>query len=911
LPGDVDIQGMPQTKVALIDAHALIHRGYHALPPMSTSTGVPTNAVYGFTTMLLKTLKALKPTHVVAAFDVAAPTFRSQDFADYKAHRKAAPDDLKVQFDIVRRVVRAFNIPLLEAPGYEADDIIGTLVKTLGDSVQKIIVTGDMDALQLVDDTTTVFTLKRGIGDTILYTEAAVRERYGFDPKHVPEYKGLCGDPSDNIPGVAGIGDKTARELVSKYGTIEAIYDHFDELQDRLKKKLEGKKDEALFSRKLAQMHMSVPLEFNLEAARLEDYDPRKVRELFIELEFNSLLQRLPDSDQPLQPTLFETAVVNAPTEMPKHYHLVQTKTAAKALRSALKKAKLIGFDTETDYLNARTASIVGMSFAVKQGKKFEAWYVPVTPKSVKEWQDILEDPAIKKVGHNLKYDIKVLAQSDIALAGVAFDSMLASYLLQPGVRQHNLDALAIRELGHRPIPITDLIGTGKKQKRMSEVDLTALAVYAAEDAELALKLSELLQQKIKDEGLSRVLEELELPLIEVLAHMELTGVRLDQAVLKKLETTVSRRLLNLEQKIWKEAGEEFNINSTRQLRVVLYEKLKLNIVGIARTQTGYSTAASELNKLRGQHPIIEHLEEYRELSKLLNTYIIALPALIDKDTGRVYTSFNQVVAATGRLSSSDPGLQNIPVRTELGESVRAAFIADKGNVLVKADYSQLELRLAAHIAQDEKMLAAFRAGEDIHRATAAWVYGIKPAEVTPEQRRVAKTLNFGVLYGMGPRNFARASKLSVQEAHEFIDRYRAQYTGITRLMVETIQSARGLGYVETLFGRKRYLPEINSSSPMVRSQAERMAFNFPMQGTEADIIKKAMIELYGVLKEEFPKSALVLTVHDELVVEAPEKDATTIAQRMKKVMEGIMTLDVPLDVEVAIGKNWRDTEPV
>lgn len=898
-----------KVKLAIIDSHALIHRAFHALPPMSTRAGLPTNAVYGFTVMLLKVLTTLKPTHVVAAFDRAGPTFRSEEFKDYKAHRKPADPQLVKQFDVVRRLVKAFNIPILDKEGFEADDIIGTLVKTLGSDVYKIIVTGDMDALQLVNDTTVVFTLKKGITDTITYDEAVVKEKYGFAPQFIPDYKGLRGDPSDNIPGVKGVGEKTAKELIARYGSIEKIYENFDLIPTKLQKKIKDQQKDALFSRRLATIRQDVPFEFSLQAAEVDDYDQAEVKALLEELEFKSLLQRLPNSKNPTQPTLFKDAETSE--KLPENYYLVETAQDAEVLKKELKKHKLISFDTETEFLSGREAPIIGMSFAIKKDGKIHAWYVPTDTEKVKEWADILEDPKILKIGHNLKYDAEVLRQSGITLNKIGFDSMLGSYLLNPSSRQHGLDALAIQELQYHPIPITDLIGSGKDQKKMTDVPLLALARYAAEDADVALRLYEHLQPRLKDEGLIRVLDELEVPLIPVLSRMETRGIRLDTAVLKKLEKKLSKRIEKLQQQIQEAAGEEFNIKSTQQLRRILFEKLQLPTQGIARTQSGYSTAAPELEKLEGVHPIIEYLSEYREVTKLLSTYILTLPTLVDKKTGRLYTSFNQTVAATGRLSSHDPNLQNIPVRTELGQEIRAAFIADKGNVLIKADYSQLELRLAAHISQDPKMLEAFRAGEDIHRATAAWVYGIKPEEVTTEQRRVAKTLNFGVLYGMGPRKFARESKVSMDQARMFIDRYREEYTGLTRLLTETIAQAKELGYVTTLFGRKRYIPEISATSAMVRSQAERIAFNFPMQGTEADILKKAMIELDAALQAEFPKAELVLSVHDELVVEAPKKQALEIAKVMKDVMERVMTLDIPLDVEVAIGDNWRDTQPV
>lgn len=905
-------------KLALIDAHALIYRAYHALPPMHAKDGQPTNAVYGFTTMLLKMFSTVKPTHVVAAFDVKGPTFRHKQYKEYKAHRKPADDELVVQFDVVRELLRAFNIPVIEKQGYEADDIIGTLVEKVDGGVKKIIVTGDKDTLQLVDDDTSVFTLKRGVTDTITYTPAMIQEEFGFAPEVIIDYKGLRGDPSDNIPGVAGVGDKTAKELLAEYGSVENIFRNLDKLPVRIQTKLKENKQNAALSKELATIKRDVPISFNLNDAAAGNYNGENVIDLFTRLEFRSLLRKLPEGAGG-QPTLLSAAAAALPSvgtknadakldAMPEHYHLIETKEDAQALRDKLSRIKIIAFDTETDALGARMYPIIGMSIAFRSSaKKLEAYYIPVTPESVKDWKGILEDPAIQKVGHNLKYDYEVLQQSDVTLRGISFDSMIAGYLLRPGSRQYGLDAMALEELGYRCIPITDLIGQGKDQKNVSEVPVYDLARYACEDAEVSYLLYEKLEPRIQQEGLRRVLDEIELPLISVLAAIELGGVAVDINELSGLNTKVTRRVGKLKKDIWAQAGEEFNINSTRQLREILYEKLKLPTVGIKRTQSGFSTAASELEKLHGTNAIIPLLEEYRELTKLQNTYIETLPDLVDKKTGRIYAEFNQVVAATGRLSSANPNLQNIPVRTELGQEIRKAFVAPRGRRLVKADYSQVELRLAAHFSGDEKMLDVFRAGQDIHRATAAWVFNISQADVTDSQRREAKTLNFGVLYGMGAGAFAAAAGISLEEARSFIGRYREQYSRLTSFIDETVAFAEAKGYVETLLGRKRYVPEIKSNNPQVRAAAERAAFNFPLQGTAADIIKKAMIELQGEIEKNYQTVKMVLTVHDELVCEVDTSEADVFAHRMKKIMEGVAVLDVPLTVDVAIGKNWQD----
>ncbi|OGY30925.1 MAG: DNA polymerase I [Candidatus Andersenbacteria bacterium RIFCSPHIGHO2_02_FULL_45_11] len=895
-----------QQKLAIIDAHALIHRAYHALPPMSTPEGMPTNAAYGFTAMLLKMISQLKPTHVVAAFDMKGPTFRHEEYAEYKAHRKAPADDLIPQFELVREIVRTFSIPVLEMKGFEADDIIGTVAKRFAGVMPIVIITGDNDTLQLVTDTTSVFSLKKGITDTISYTPEVVREVWGFEPKYVPDYKGLAGDASDNIKGVAGIGAKTAKDLVSQYGSLEDIIAHMAELPSRVQKRLQGNEADAFSSRKLATIHCEVPVEFNLEDAVCKEYDMTRVRTLFQKLEFRTLLARLPQSNEGMQPTLDfgkKEAIV-----MPDNYAIAVSDAQQEALRRQLSGADLVSFDTETDGLGGRNSLIIGMSFAIhEKDATMRAWYVPIDTEGVRLWKDFFEDPKIHKTGHNLKYDIEVLMQSGITLQGIVFDSMLASYLLRSGSRSHGLDDLAQEKLDYTPIPITDLIGSGKNQKSMREVPLEALARYACEDAEVALRLHDLFLPELRQEKLLDVLLHIELPLFPVLAHMETTGVALDRAVLKRMSTKIEQRIFEIEQQIYSAAGETFNINSPKQLRVILFERLLLPTVGIKKTQTGYSTAADELEKLQGTHPIIPLMSEYRELSKLKNTYLDALPDLIDEKTGRIYASFNQTIAATGRLSATNPNLQNIPVRTELGREIREAFVARDGYMFVQADYSQLELRIAAHMAHDSKLLFAFRAGQDIHRATASLVFGVELADVTDDMRRQAKTLNFGVLYGMGPQSFARAASVSVEEARSFIERYKKEYSGIEAFIEQTLSSARTKGYVETMFGRRKYVPELESSNPAIRAAAERATFNFPIQGTEADILKKAMITLFAIIQEKYSQVAIVLTVHDELVCEVPEKIAKEFAGIMKDTMQGVITLDAPLIVDVGIGPNWND----
>ncbi len=891
-------------KLVLIDAHALIHRAYHALPPMNAPDGRPTNAVYGFVTALLKVVQQLRPDYVIAAFDMPGPTFRHIQFEEYKAQRKSAEPELVSQFEIVRQVAEVLGIPIKFQAGFEADDVIGSLVKQAEkQQAQVVIVTGDADELQLVSETVGVYMLKRGVGEAEIYNKERFKEKYGFRPENMVDFKGLRGDTSDNIPGVKGIGEKTSLDLIGQYGALEQVFKHLDELPKRVQTRLRGQEEQAVFSRDLATIRTDVPLEIDWEESRWGEYDIERARALFLELGFKSLVSKLPQEQRDIAITQKVS-----PRERWSGWRLANTLALEQELHRKLKRQTMIAFDTETDGLGARVSPIIGMSFAfLGETEEVEAWYVPVDQESAKKWKDVLEDSRIKKTGHNLKYDWQVMRQAGVELRGIAFDSILASYVLYPGKRQYGLDEVALTELGHTCIPITDLIGTDNQNKSLLNAPLEDVAAYAAEDAWVAWQLYKKLSVRIEEEKLGIVLNELEVPLVPVLAAMELEGVKLDREVLERLKKKVETRLQKLVQEIWSQAGEEFNVNSTKQLRYILFDKIQLPTTGIARKQSGYSTAAAELAKLEGQHPIIGLIQEQRELSKLLSTYIVTLPELADKETGRVYTSFNQTVTATGRLSSSDPNLQNIPARTELGQEIRAAFIAPEGKVLIKADYSQLELRIAAHVSGDEKMKEAFRQGEDIHRATAAWVHGIELQEVTDQQRRAAKTLNFGVLYGMGPMKFARETGLSVEEARSFIERYHKQYSGITMMIERMIEQAQAMGYTETIFGRRRYFPEMQSSRPGIRAQAERAAYNFPLQGTAADILKKAMIKLATELDQQFSGQAqMVLTVHDELVVEAEQNIADQVKQTMKEVMENVVVLDVPLEVDVGSGKNWQ-----
>ncbi len=909
---------MTKPRLLVLDANALIHRAFHALPPLTSPKGEPAGALYGLCLTLLNVLKTFKPTHVVAAFDRPEKTFRHEQYAAYKAQREKAPDELAAQIGRAREIFDAFAIPVLDARRYEADDVIGTITAVAAKkNLESVIVTGDQDIMQLVDDSTRVHLLRRGLKDTVTMGRAEVKERYGLTPDQMVDYKALRGDPSDNIPGVRGIGEKTATDLLQKFGDLEGVYQNLKKLPESIRHKLEAGKEDAFVSRTLVTIARRVPLAASLDDLRRRPYDRGRAIALFRELGFASLLPRLPDVGEAEgggheAVGTAQRLGLRAPAkrERPQGYRLLQTRAAVEALVQNLAASHGFVVDTETERLGARTQPLHGVSVSMKEG---EAWYVPA--QFVSSLQSVLQNPAIPKWGHNLKYDLEVLAQAGVKLQPVAFDTMLASYVLASGTRAHDLDTLSFTILGKEKIPITDLIGKGKDQKALSDVPLEDVAEYSCEDADMTLRLLRHFQGELeKAPTLRQVFTDIELPLVPVLARLELTGVALERRVLTDLGRTVGRSLQRLEKKIHTLAGAPFNVSSTQQLRAVLFENLRLPTAGITRTQTGLSTAAEELEKHRDSHPIIPLLMEHRELAKLKSTYLDTLPDLVDAETGRVYTHYNQTGTATGRLSSDSPNLQNIPIRTDLGQKIRKAFIAGKGSTLLAADYSQLQLRLAAHLARDRNMQAAFRAGKDIHAETAAFAFGVPVEKVTSAQRRVAKTLNFGVLYGMGPQAFARAAGIPLGEAQRFIDAYFRTYHGIAEYMEEAKALAASQGYVETISGRRRYLPEITSRNPQIRGEAERMAINHPAQGSEADILKKAMIALHRQIEaggRPFQGTRMILTVHDELVFEVPKGREEVVGAAVRSVMEGVERLSVPLVVDVSAGKSWGTLVPL
>lgn len=910
--------------LVIIDGHALIHRAFHALPPLTTKDGMVVNAVYGFTTILMKVLKDLRPAYAVVAFDAPGKTFRHKVSDAYKATRKKQPDELYAQIPLVEEIVQSFRIPLIQKSGFEADDIIGSLccrVSNEHPEMKITIVTGDMDTLQLVNAHVNVFAPKRGMSDPIIYNEEAVKEKYdGLRPDQLIDFKALRGDASDNIPGVRGIGEKGAIQLLKTFGTLERLYGAFETKSPKLKKipervqqlLIEHRKD-AEQSKFLATIVCDMKFPFKLEEAKLDHVDSEKLVDLFHRLQFKSLLGQvvsLPQFKEHGQQA-FDLSMPNQGSLEPPEgvkYTLVSTEAQLAKLLSILKKAKLFCVDTETTSLNIVEAELLGIALAIKPKR---AWYIDWRALHdkifTKKLITILEDPKVKKVGHNIKYDLEILHGAGIQLQGIAFDTMIASYLLRPGDRMNDLDRVVYSELGHTMIPIDRLIGKGKNERSMSEVPVKDVAIYSCEDADFTLRLVAPFEKQLHENQLTKLLKELELPLIPVLSNMEERGVKLDLPLLSNMSKAYVKKIQQIEERIYRHAGKTFNIASPLQLREILFDHLKISTANLRKIKTGISTAASELEKLQGTHPIIEEISRYREAAKLKSTYIDALPALVSKKTGRLHTSFNQTIAATGRLSSSDPNLQNIPVRTPEGKEIRKAFIAEQGFRILSIDYSQFELRIVATIAQDKKMIAFFKSGEDIHRRTAAEIHHIGYEDVTNAMRYAAKEVNFGVLYGMGAFGLASRTGIPVAEAQDFIDRYFDVFSGIRTYVDDIKETARKNGYVETLFKRRRYLPEIHSHMPEVRAAAERMAINLPIQGTQADLLKKAMIEVHALIWPLKDDIRMILQVHDELVFEIRKEKEIVLARKIKNLMEEVIELAVPVHVDVESGLNWGD----
>ncbi|MFA6307494.1 MAG: DNA polymerase I [Patescibacteria group bacterium] len=900
-------------KLVIIDSNALLHRAWHAIPPLKLKDGTMVNAVYGYTSLLLNILKELTPEYIIAAFDLAGKTFRHDQYTEYKATRVKQADEFYTQFPLAKDVLKAFNIPIFTKDGYEADDIIGTISKEAYNKykdLEIIIITGDLDALQLVNDRIKVLTLKRGFHDTFTYDEAAVQERYGLKPSQLIDLKAIQGDSSDNIKGVKGIGAKGATDLIKEFGSLDNLYKKIDkaELKERTRQLLLDQKQAAYESQSLVTIVQDVPLDWNLEAAKFSEFDSEDVYKIFQKLEFNSLLNKIPSH---------KTTVNNDHNTFIKHqdcsYTNIQDITAFEKFYTILKSQPIFAFDTETSGLDILTEKILGISFSW-QAKI--AYYIDLRdPKFAEKVLDklktIFADDKIAKIGHNIKFDYKVLKILGINLQGIVFDTLVAAYLINYN-RGLKLEELAFSYLGYKKLKLEDLLDEKTNKKDTVDVlsiDSTRLAWYGAEDADITFRLYKKLYPLIKDSKNLELLQKIEIPLIPVLADMELDGISLDNKFLAKMEVDLKKELENLTKQIHKLAGSEFNIASPAQLKKILFEDLKISTQGIKKTKTGISSAAAELEKMKDAHPIIPLIVDFRELSKLQSTYVSALPELVSNKTKRLHTSFNQTVTATGRLSSSNPNLQNIPIRSELGKKIRQAFVVPKDYILLSADYSQIELRIVASLSNDPKMIATFKKGEDIHARTAAEIHKIPLDKVSKDIRRTAKEINFGILYGLGSLGLSQRTDLNRNEAKEFIDRYFDIYKKIKQYLDYTKDFAHKHGYSQTIFGRRRYLPDINSSMPMLRAAAERMAINMPVQGTAADLLKIAMIRLYRDLPKISQRSKILLQVHDELVLEVPISDLKKVAKFVKTTMESAYKLAVPLTVDIEVGKNWGKLE--
>ncbi len=894
----------------LFDGNALVHRAFHALPPLTISkTGEMINAVQGFASMLLKVLNEIKPTHWAIAFDRPAPTFRHEKFESYKAQRPKIPDELVSQILRVHQLAKAFHIPTFEIDGYEADDVLGTLSQQAGQQgMDVIIVTGDNDVLQVVSPSTKVMSPRRTFSDTVIYDEAAVKRKYGVSPKQLADFKALIGDPSDNIPGIPGIGEKTAAKLLQQFSSLEGIYENIDHVKpDKLRTSLVEHKAQVFQNKELAAIVTNVPVTLNLVNCQVSSYDRQRVVELFRELGFVQLLSRLPEEVGQATPV-----PVSKQAAPERKYRIVNTEQALDKLIDKVSTVKEFAIDVETSGKEAMLTDLVGIAISALPG---EAYYIPIGHRGLSQsaqlplsqviakLKSILEDNKIAKIAHNGKFDILVLAERGINLENLAFDTMIAAYLL--GEKPLNLKALAFKKLGIEMTPITDIIGTGPKQLSMAMATIEQVASYACADADITLSLKSVLESELKKEGLWRLFYEVEMPLIPVLASMERNGVALDTDLLREMSHNLGREMLRLETEIYNSLGYKFNLNSSQQLSHVLYEHLKLP--KSRKTKSGYSTEASALEELKGTHPIVELVLQYRQLAKLKSTYTDTLPALVNPKTGRLHTSFNQTGTTTGRLSSSEPNLQNIPVRGELGGKIRQAIIAVSGWYLLSADYSQIDLRVLAHISQDPQLIATFLRDEDVHTATASRVFNVTPDKVTPEMRRVAKTVNFGVIYGMSDYGLEQATGLSRDEAAQFISAYFEKYPKVKEYVEKTKNQARELGYVQTLLGRRRYIPEINSPNRTVREAAERMAINMPVQGTSADIIKIAMVNLHRAIQQRKLKSKMILQVHDELLFEVPPEEIDLMKTLVGDIMPEAVKLEVPLKIDIKIGKNWAE----
>jgi len=905
----------------LVDGYGLIFRAYYAIKnEISTSKGEVVNAVFGFASMLLDVLQRERPEHAIIAME-GGPTFRDEEFADYKANRGAMPDDLRPQVERVRQLIEALNIPIEERPGFEADDVIGSLSRVCVDrgDVRVIIVTGDSDLLQLVDENTTVVLPgAQRFGELRYFDPAAVHARYGFGPEHVADYKALVGDTSDNIPGVSGIGEKTAKALIAQYGDVEAIIAHLDEITPpRARNALAAGVDEARRSKRLTTIVRDLPIEIDLDHSHVGNYDREAIIELFRELEFRTLATRLPE----LRADRIEVAPREERPDSTRT--IVRTEEELARLVRRVRDTGRYAIDVETDSLDPLTANLVGIAIGVGPA---EGYYIPLRhaagnptqllPEAVHAaLQPLLTDGELEAYAHHAKYDMAVLERHGYELTNLGFETMIAAYLL--GETSMRLKDLAFTRLGREMTEIVALIGSGRNQLTMDMVDSDEAGDYASADVEVTFELADLLRPEIHEAGMDALLYEIEQPLVPVLAKMEQVGIAVDVPYLTELSSEITARLQQVEIELNEVAGRQINPNSARQLAPLLFEELGLP--SGRRTKTGFSVDSEVLENLRHRHPIVDLILEYRTLAKLKSTYVDALPLQVNSRTGRVHTSFNQTIAATGRLSSTNPNLQNIPIRTELGRRVRRAFIADPrpeyrlfdDPVLVSVDYSQIELRLLAHMSGEPFLIDAFARGEDIHTVTAAIIHGVPREEVTADMRRVAKTVNFGIIYGMQAHGLSRDTGLPRQEAQRFIDQYWANLPRVKQYFDGTLAFGHKHGYVESIYGRRRIIGDLTSVNYSRRAAAERMAVNMPLQGSASDIMKIAMIRVDEELERSDLPAKLILQVHDELVLEVDRPDVSAVAELVQRVMEGAAELSVPLETEVCAGPNWDELTPL
>ncbi len=887
----------------LVDGSSYLYRAFHAMPSLTNSRGEPTGAVYGVINMLRKLLREYQPEHIAVVFDAKGKTFRDDLYPEYKAHRPPMPEELQRQIEPIHAIIRALGVPLLVIEGVEADDVIGTLARQAAEQgMDTLISTGDKDLAQLVNEHVTLINTMNG---TVL-TPQAVKEKFGVPPERIVDYLALMGDSVDNIPGVPKVGPKTAAKWLQRWGSLDGIIAHADEIKGKVGENLRASLKQLPLSRELVTIKQDVKLPVTPEQLVRQPPDIAELRRLYQRLEFKSWLEEL----------LKEEEDASEDGEDDPDYSIITDWETFEHWYRRLTKAEIFAFDTETTSLDYMQAKIVGISFAIQPG---EAAYVPLAhcyPEAPSQLprdevlaylKPLLENPAKPKLGQHLKYDMNVLANHGVILQGVRYDTMLESYVLDSTATRHDMDSLALKYLGRRTIHYEEVAGKGAKQIGFEQVPVETAGPYAAEDADITLQLHKTLWPRLQEQPRLRTLfEEVEIPLVPVLSTMERNGVKVDVELLRRQSEELTKRIAEIEAEAHQVAGESFNLGSPKQIQSILFDKLGLPVK--AKTPKGQpSTAESVLQELALDFPLPRLILEYRGMSKLKSTYTDKLPELVDLNTGRIHTSYHQAVTATGRLSSSDPNLQNIPIRTAEGRRIRQAFVAEPGNRIVSADYSQIELRIMAHLSEDERLLEAFAAGEDIHRATAAEVFGVPLEQVSDDQRRSAKAINFGLIYGMSAFGLARQLGIERAAAQAYVDRYFERYPGVRRFMDRTREQAKQEGFVETVFGRRLYLPEINAGNAQRRQYAERTAINAPMQGSAADIIKRAMIDIHHWLQESGMRTRMIMQVHDELVFEAPEEEVGTLCEQLHQRMSAAAELKIPLVVDVGTGANWDE----